>query len=171
MAEEPTTDARIEHLRELIASARSMPMSASCVINRSEVLRAIDDLAANLPDEIAGAREVIEHSDAKVAEGEAEAQRIISDANEHALEQAGHSAQVKIAEEEAKRIVADAESEADELRREVDVFIDSRMASFESVLVKTTGQVQTARKRLADRNTGEPEPERRPRVTELPSLD
>ena len=43
-------------LRELILNARSMPMSASCVINRGDVLAAIDDVIDNLPDEIADAQ-------------------------------------------------------------------------------------------------------------------
>ena len=71
-----------------------------------------------------------------------------------------------------KEQVADAEAEAEELRREVDMFIDSRMAGFESVLAKTATQVRTARKRLAERNgADQDEEERRPRATELPSLD
>ena len=37
-----------------------MPMSASCVINRGEVLTAIDDVIDNLPDEIADAQQVID---------------------------------------------------------------------------------------------------------------
>lgn len=172
MPEELTTEARVERLRELIASARSMPMSASCVVNRSEVLAAIDDIAAHLPTEIAEARSVIDESKERIAEGEAEAARIVSEANKHALQLAGHSSQVKVAEERAAKIIADAEAEAEELRREVEMFIDSRMAGFESVLAKTATQVRTARKRLAERNGADlDDEERRPRATELPSLD
>lgn len=171
MPEELTTEDRLEQLRELIASARSMPMSASCVVNRAEVLRAVDDIADSLPAELADARGVLEEQKSKVAAGKAEADRIIADAHQHAFQQAGHSSQVKVAEEEAAKIIADARTEAEALKREVDVFIDSRMAGFESVLAKTSSQVRTARKRLAERNGEEVEEERRPRATELPSLD
>ena len=37
-----------------------MPMSASCVINRGDVLTAIDDVIENLPDEIADAQHVLD---------------------------------------------------------------------------------------------------------------
>ena len=47
---------------------------------------------------------------------------------------------------------ADAEEDVAALRRETDEFIDSRMASFESVLHKTASQVKTARARLAERS-------------------
>ena len=33
-----TAEEKLAHLRELILNARAMPMSASCVINRGEVL-------------------------------------------------------------------------------------------------------------------------------------
>ncbi|QDP96309.1 hypothetical protein FOE78_10725 [Microlunatus elymi] len=170
MSQELTTEERLEQLRELIASARAMPMSASCVVNRAEVLKVIDEITATLPGELAEARTVIEQQSTKVADGEAEAAQIIASAHQHALQQATHSAQVKVAEEHAAKIVADAEHEAEALRREVDVFIDSRMAGFESVLAKTSSQVRTARKRLAERNSVEPD-ERRQRATELPTLD
>jgi vacuolar-type H+-ATPase subunit H len=171
MAEGLTTEARLEQLRELIASARSMPMSASCVVNRAEVLAAIDDIADSLPTEIAQARGVIEDQRSRVADGRAEADRIIAEAHEHAIQQAGHSAQVRVAEQQAARIIADARAEAEALRREVDVFVDARMAGFESVLAKTSSQVRTARRRLAERNGEEAEDDRQPRSTELPQLD
>ena len=136
MADQDSAEQKLARLRELVLHARSMPMSASCVINRSEVLEAIDDVVKRLPDEFAEAQRVIDESQAKVAEGEAEADRIINEAR-------GKVAQIK----------ADAETEAAALRRETDVFIDSRMASFESVLHKTSSQVKTARIRLSERSS------------------
>jgi hypothetical protein len=171
MPEELTTEARLDKLREIIAAARAMPMSASCVVNRAEVLRAIDDIAGNMPDELEQARGVIEGQRQRFSEDKAEADRIIAEAHEHALQQAARSAQVQVAEERAAKIIADAQAEAEALRREVDVFIDSRMAGFESVLAKTSSQVRTARRRLAERNGEDVDDDRRIRTTELPHLD
>lgn len=152
MADRETVEEKLTLLRELVAQARAMPMSASCVINRGEVLDAIDDVIEHLPDEIEQAQGVIDATSAKIAEGEAQAARMIREAREKALELAQHSEIVRVAEETADRIRTDAENEAAALRRETDQFIDSRMASFESVLHKTTSQVKTARMRLADRS-------------------
>jgi hypothetical protein len=135
-----------------------MPMSASCVINRSEVLAAIDDVIDNLPDEIADAQQIIDMSAAKIAEGQQEAGRILADARDHAANLANHSEVVRVAEQASDEIRSEAEKEAAALRRETDEFIDSRMASFESVLHKTASLVKTARARLAERSgldTGE----------------
>ena len=166
MPDGQTAEERIQKLRDLVSHARSMPMSASCVVNRSEVLAAIDELAAHLPDEIAAAQGVIDRTRTTVAGGEEEAGRILAEAREHAVELARHSEQVKIAEAAAARIIAEAEEDADALRKETEVFIDSRMASFESVLSKTGSQVRIARKRLAERKGDEAE---RVHITDLPN--
>ena len=60
MVERESAEDKLKRLRETIATARSMPMSASCVINRGDVLTLIDDIIDHLPDEIAAAQEVID---------------------------------------------------------------------------------------------------------------
>ncbi len=152
MADRETAEEKLANLRELILNARAMPMSASCVINRGEVLAAIDDVIDNLPDEIADAQAVLDRALARIAEGEAEAGRILGEAREHAAMLAQHSEVVRVANEQAAQLLADAEAEANALRRETDEFIDQRMAGFESVLHKTASQVKTARLRLAERS-------------------
>ena len=147
-----TAEDKLAYLRELILNARAMPMSASCVINRGEVLAAIDDVIANLPDEIADAQQVIDMAAFKIAEGEAEAGRIMADARDHAANLAQHSEVVRVAEQLAAQMRIEADTEAAALRRETDEFIDARMASFESVLHKTVSQVRTARARLSERS-------------------
>lgn len=126
-------------------------------------------ICEHLPAELADARAVLADRDATVAEGEAEAQRIIADAGNRAGEKAGESAQAQRAEEQATKIVENAQSEAAALRREADVFVDSRMAIFESVLAKTGNQVRTARRRLAEPSM-EPGAEEQ-HEPELPDLD
>ena len=147
-----TAEDKLAYLRELILNARAMPMSASCVINRGEVLAAIDDVIANLPDEIADAQQVIDMAAFKIAEGEAEAGRIMAEARDHAANLAQHSEVVRVAEQLAAQMRSEADVEAAALRRETDEFIDARMASFESVLHKTVSQVRTARARLSERS-------------------
>ena len=152
MPDRPTAEEQLARLRELVLNARAMPMSASCVINRGEVLSAIDEVIDHLPDEISDAQRVIDRSQAKIAEGEAESERLVAQARDEAARLALESEIVRVAEEKAAKIKADAEAEAQALRKETDLFIDSRMASFESVLHKTSSQVKTARARLAERS-------------------
>ncbi|HYP44373.1 MAG TPA: hypothetical protein VEQ66_04140 [Propionibacteriaceae bacterium] len=153
MAEQSTAEDVLAKLREVIVSARAMPMSASCVVNRSEVLQAIDEAIQRLPEEVVEAQRVIDEAQARVVAGEAEAVRIIADARRRSTQLAEDSEVVREAEALAAKIRAEAEAEAAALRHETDVFIDSRMASFESVLHKTSSQVRTARLRLSERSS------------------
>jgi len=153
MADRDSAEERLAELRELILNARSMPMSASCVINRNEVLEAIDQVVQALPDEFAEAQRVIDEAQAKVAEGEAEADRLVNEARSRLAHLAEDSEVVAAAEALAAKLKAEAETEAAALRRETDMFIDARMASFESVLHKTSSQVKTARLRLSERSS------------------
>jgi hypothetical protein len=154
--DQTTAEEKLSRLREIVLNARAMPMSVSCVVNRGDMLAAIDEVIDKLPDEISDAQRVIDRSQAKIAEGEAESQRLLAQAREEAQKLARDSQIVKVAEEQAAKIRADAEAEAVALRKETDLFIDSRMASFESVLHKTSSQVRTARARLAERSNLDP---------------
>ena len=107
MADQKTAEAKLAQLRDLVAHARSMPMSASCVVNRQDVLAAIDDVIDNLPDEIAEAQDVIENSRDAQAAGEAQAERITEEARERAAELATETEVIKVAQQKAAQIVAD----------------------------------------------------------------
>lgn len=142
---------QLAQLRSMIERARSMPMSASCVVNRADALELIDQVTAALPEELGEARGVLDDSRSEIARAEAEGNRIIESARETAADLARHSTVVEQAEEQAARITAEARSEAEELRQETEAYIDERMAGFESVLHRTASQVKTYRARLAER--------------------
>lgn len=153
MADGHSAEHKLAQLRELVTHARSMPMSASCVVNRTEVLAAIDEVIGLLPDEFAEAQRVLDTAVDNIAGGRAEADRIIREAHNQATYRAEDSETVRVAQDLVARLRAEAEAEAAALRRETDVFVDSRMASFESVLHKMASQVRIARLRLSERSS------------------
>ena len=152
MADRETAEEKLARLRELIVNARAMPMSASCVINRGEVLAAIDDVIDNLPDEIADAQR--SSTAPRPRSPRARPRPAGSWPRPASTRRAWPSTARSSGSPRSRRdkIRADAEARPAALRRETDEFIDSRMASFESVLHKTASQVQTARFRLAERS-------------------
>lgn len=142
----------LAELREMVASARSMPMSASCVVNRADTLALIDKVMAGLPAQLAQARRLLDTSAEQVRAAEDERDRIVGEAREQAAELVSESGIARQAREEAERLRAEAEDETTALRRETDAYVDERMAGFESVLAKTMTQVRTARHRLSERS-------------------
>ena len=50
---------KLDDLTALVESARSMPMSASCILNRGEVLALLDEMRAELPEEFDEAERIL----------------------------------------------------------------------------------------------------------------
>jgi regulator of protease activity HflC (stomatin/prohibitin superfamily) len=150
---EPVQDVQVK-LDEIVAmveSARAMPMSASCVINRAELLGQLDELKELLPGEFRQARYLLQDRDEVVAEGRREAERIIEEAQEERLRLIDETDLVRDARAEAGRIIDNAAEEAAGMRREVDDYVDTKLANFEVVLTRTLGAVERGRDKLRGR--------------------
>src|SRR5262245_49147807 len=70
----------VARLRSEIETARSMPMSASALVSRSDMLEQIDAIAAALPEAFAQSDQVFSQRDQLVAEAQAQADRILVEA-------------------------------------------------------------------------------------------
>ncbi|AXI79597.1 ATP synthase F0 subunit B [Peterkaempfera bronchialis] len=139
---------RLDDIVAAVESARSMPMSASCVVNRSELLGLLRELREALPSEISQAQAVMADHEQVVAEARAEAERIIQGAHAERGSLVSGTEVVLRSQAEADRILAEARAEAGELRREADDYVDSKLANFEVVLTKTLGAVGRGRQKL-----------------------
>ncbi len=139
-------------LRQAIVSARSMPMSASAVINRGDVLAMIDRLAADLPAAFVAADRVIAERDALVAAGREHGEAISAAARADRDRLLADTDVVSAARLEAQQIISEARQEAEELRRETDGYVDAKLATFEISLTKTLQAVTRGRERLRGRS-------------------
>jgi len=143
--------AQLDELAALIEAARAMPMSASCIVNRAEVLEAIEGLRASLPDELTDARGLLDERAAVVEEGRAEAARIIDEAVAERDKLVARTTVVKEAAREAQRRIDAAQAETDRMRLEVDDYVDAKLANFEIILRKTLGAVEHGRDKISGR--------------------
>lgn len=120
-AEEPGLPRVIDSLDELVAvveSARGVPMSGSCVVNRAATLDLLDDVREALPVEVTQAHDILVKGEDLIEDAREEADRTLAEAREEAnrtvteaREEAGRT--VTDAREEAGRTVADARAHAD----------------------------------------------------------
>jgi hypothetical protein len=146
---------RLDELTALVESARSVPMSASCVVNRTDLLALVDDIRRLLPIDLHRADSLLADADAVLAEARAQAEGLLAagqDERMHLVSQTEVQAQ---AEREAGRITATAEQEAERMQREVDDYIDSKLANFELVLSKTLEAVGRGREKIQGRRAVE----------------
>lgn len=144
--------AKLDELTALVENARAMPMSASCVVNRSEVLEHLDELRGLLPTEISDARQVIGEKNAVIAGGREEADRIIEAARAERARLISRTEVVRDASREAERLLAAAKADAERMRLEIDDYVDSKLANFEVVLHKTLKAVEKGRAKISGRH-------------------
>ncbi|CAL9308023.1 cell division initiation protein [Streptomyces sp. SudanB25_2051] len=145
---------KLDDIVEAVGNARSMPMSASCVVNRAELLAMLEEVRQALPDSLAQARELIGGREQMVEEARREAERIIAAAHAERGSLISDSQIARQSQEEADRILAEARREAEEIRAEADDYVDSKLANFEVVLTKTIGSVDRGREKLLGRGPG-----------------
>lgn len=145
-------NAKLDALQAVIEAARAMPMSASCIINRTEVLDAIDDLRHNLPDELTVAQGVLDDRSAVIEQGRSEAAQIIEEAHAERHRLVSRTEVVKEATRESERLIAAAAAETDRMRIEVDEYVDAKLANFEIILNRTLAAVEHGRDKLHGRH-------------------
>ncbi|MGC2999624.1 ATP synthase F0 subunit B [Streptomyces sp. G35A] len=145
---------KLDEIVAAVSSARSMPMSASCVVNRAELLSMLDEVRAALPDSLAQARELIGGREQMVEQARQEAERIIESAHAERGSLISDTEIARRSQAEADRILAEARKEAEEIRAEADDYVDSKLANFEVVLTKTLGSVGRGREKLLGTGPG-----------------
>ncbi|MEU9046077.1 MULTISPECIES: ATP synthase F0 subunit B [unclassified Kitasatospora] len=139
---------KVDEIVAAVENARSMPMSASCVVNRAELIGLLNDLKAALPAELAQAQSMMADHEQVVAGAQAEAERIIQGAHSERGSLISDTEVVRQAQSQADRIVAEARTEVEAKRAEADDYVDSKLANFEVVLTKTLGAVGRGRTKL-----------------------
>jgi cell division septum initiation protein DivIVA len=141
----------IEKLNTAIAiveEARGVPLSASCVVHRGEMLEILEGARDVLPADLSGAEDIIAKRDQIIEEGRASAESMVATAREDVARMVEQTSIVQAARDEAKRILDEARDTAEDERREVEAYIDGRLATLEVILNKTMEAVARGRDRL-----------------------
>jgi cell division septum initiation protein DivIVA len=128
----------VENLESAIAAveeARSVPLSASCVINRSELLQLLDKIKVSFPNDLAKAIAIQRDKENILEDAHEQADAIIEQAREEVARLVEQTTIVSSARKEANRILAEANS-------------DSRLANLEVILNKTLDVISKGRDKL-----------------------
>ncbi|MGZ4796709.1 MAG: hypothetical protein ACXVLO_09640 [Acidimicrobiia bacterium] len=142
------TEELILQVRDQIETARSVPMSASVMVNRDELVGLLEDAVQALPEEIRQARWLLKEREEFLAKARREAEDIIDAGRQQAQRMVEKTEVVREANLHARRIVDDAEKTSRDLKHEAEDYIDRKLASFEVVLERTMTAVAKGRERL-----------------------
>ncbi len=139
---------RLDELAVLIEDAKAMPLSASCIVNRQQVLDLLAEIRDLLPEAVHRADELLADREAVVQDGRREADRILERARADADRMVSQHEVYLAAVAEAQQVRADVTDETARKRRETDDYIDAKLATFEITLQKTLQTVDRGRDRL-----------------------
>jgi vacuolar-type H+-ATPase subunit H len=141
-------DEKLEELAQLVEDAKSVPLSASCMVNRAHVLDLIEEIHELLPESIGQADTLLAERSAVVEDGRREADRLIAEAREQQQRMLSQHEVYLVAVAEAESIRAEVMAETEQMRRETDDYIDAKLANFEIVLNKTLNVVERGRDKI-----------------------
>jgi F0F1-type ATP synthase membrane subunit b/b' len=157
----------LHRVADLIGNARPMPLSASVMINRDEVLELVEEALSRLPEELRAARWLLREREEFLAKVQREGDDILDAARVRSERMVQRTEVVRNAQHTARQVIDEAEAEGRRLKHEAEDFCDQKLAQFEIVLDRTIRTVQAGRSRLQaslpeeedDRsaNAGEPE--------------
>lgn len=143
----------LAELREAVEQARQMPMSASVMINRAELVEIVGRVEAAVERALTAAQEVVGERHAVVAQGEEEAAEVLRRAQAERDKLVSDTDVYRLATERADEITAEARRAADELRAETEQYVESHLANFELTLERTLETVRRGRARLTEGHT------------------
>ncbi|MEU6607402.1 cell division initiation protein [Streptomyces shenzhenensis] len=145
---------KLDEIVAAVSSARAMPMSASCVVNRADLLAMLEEVRQALPGSLAQAQELIGGREQMVEQARQQAEQIIQSAHAERGSLVSGTEVARRSQSEADRILGEARQEAEEVRAEADDYVDSKLANFEVVLTKTLGSVGRGREKLLGTGPG-----------------
>lgn len=146
---------KLDELTAYVEGARAMPMSASCILNRAEVLALLDDVRDLLPVELHRAEELLLERDQVLARAREDAERIREEAVAERARLVSTSDVLEEAQDRARQLHRETEAETERMRRETEDYVVRKIEDFEVVLGKTLAAMQRGREKLLDRQQAE----------------
>lgn len=141
----------LDQLSDMIAGARSVPMSASAMVNREEALDLVERARQAVPTAVRRADDIVADADAVLSRGRQESERLVARAQEEADRLVAGENVVRLANDRADLIVATAERKAAELRHGADDYSDRSLAALEIEVGRLADQIRAGRQVLVSR--------------------
>lgn len=154
----PDTEGVFELLDGLIRSveqAKTVPLSDQIRLDREAMIRALQRIKTELPEELRTARWMIREREAFIARTQEKAKQIQTAASERARELVSESHILAEAVEEANVLVRQAEGEARRTRLEAEDYAEDRLQHLEILFNNLLKQIRETR---AEFHTARPAP-------------
>ncbi len=139
----------IHRVIDIVSMAKTMPLSASVLVSRDELVELLETALERMPDELREARWLLRERDEFMAERQREADALMEEVRAQAERMVSRTEVVRQANQVAQRILDEANDEARRMRHEAEDYCDQKLAGMEIVLERLTRTVQAGREKLA----------------------
>jgi len=146
---------------DMVNQAKAMPLSASILMSRDEILDVLERALQVLPEEIREARWALRDRDELMAAELRKAEQLMDRVRVEAARMVDKTEIMRQARVSAEQIVSVAEEKARTLINEAEDFCDQKLAGMSIVLDRLSKTVQSGRDRLRPSITPPPPPIRR----------
>ncbi len=133
---------------DIVNAAKAMPLSASVLVSREEIVGLLDAAMERLPDELKQARWLLREREEFLAERSREAEALMGEVRAQAERMVSRTEIVRQANLVAQRILDDANEESRRMRHEAEDYCDQKLAGMEIVLERIMRTVQSGREKL-----------------------
>jgi len=135
----------IDLLEDKVEQSKTIPLLNRALIDREELLAAIEEIRLNIPEDMKQARLIKEERKRIIAEAQTEADEIIKNAKVKTEKMVDEHEITKKAYEQANQIVAAAQKNSRELRMGARQYVDSLFADTDAKLTKAQSIIRKAR--------------------------
>jgi ElaB/YqjD/DUF883 family membrane-anchored ribosome-binding protein len=142
---------RLNELTATVRSAKTMPMSGSCLVNRAEILDILERMRKALPANLHDAQALLSDREAVLAEAREQAEHILAGARGEREQLIEASDILVAARERAEQVATEAQAKSTKLLTDADQYVDHKLAEFEVLLGELGSQVNNGRMRLSAR--------------------
>lgn len=145
---DPSAETLIGQAMTMVTGAKAMPLSASAMVPREELLDLMQRALDRLPDDLRQARWLLREREEFLAERTREAENLMEEVKAQAERMVSRTEIVRQANLVAQRILDAANDEARRMRHEAEDYCDQKLAGMEIVLERISRTVQAGRAKL-----------------------
>lgn len=148
----------LDELEQLIEKSWGVPLSGGkCLVDAQRLLEVIDDVRANIPEEIRKSQEILEKEKRILETARSTGDTIIQKAEERVKLIVDEQEIVRISRQKGKEIIANAQQKEREIKQGAYEYVESMMSKMETSLIKCVSDIKDIRatvhaQKLSDKN-------------------
>ena len=143
---EQTIEDIISALYDMVQDARALPLGADkCILERDKVLDMLDEVIAQLPDELKQARTIVESRNELIGQARREAENMIRQAQEQANQLVSEEAIYQDAKRQCQEMVLQTQARMAELRKASNDYMDDALRRTEEAIAISLEDVRDTR--------------------------